>query len=241
MMHSTPKRELSKNPLPEGISEKIAEKLPNLPTRPGVYQYKNSSGKIIYVGKAINLRSRVRSYFQQGRPVDAKTKALVKNIDDVEVIVTDSEAEALILEDTLIKKFKPRYNVMLKDDKSYPYIRITNEEYPRIFTTRKFIKDGSKYFGPITEVRHKKELLKTIRSMFKLRSCKYNITAETIKNKKYKICLDYHIEKCEGPCEGLISKEEYNEHIRQAIQIINGKTKSLEEKLEKDMHSLARR
>lgn len=239
-MNSSPKRELSKQEQgKEGVSEKIKEKLPNLPTSPGVYQYKNDRGKVIYVGKAINLRNRVRSYFQRGRPVDAKTKALVKNIDDVEVIVTDSEAEALILEDTLIKKFRPKYNIMLKDDKTYPYIRVTNEPYPRIFTTRTIIRDGSKYFGPITEVRNKKELLKTLTNMFQLRSCRHYISDETIENKKYKLCLDYHIDKCEGPCEGLISQGEYNENIKRAIQIINGKTHALEKKLEEEMTSLA--
>jgi excinuclease ABC subunit C len=131
----------------ESVPETVREKLPRLPTRPGVYQYKNAEVKIIYVGKAKNLRNRVRSYFQEGRPVDAKTKALVKKITDLEVIVTDSEAEALILEDTLIKKFRPKYNIMLKDDKTYPYVRVTNEQFPKIFVTRTVVRDGPRQPG----------------------------------------------------------------------------------------------
>ncbi|MCX7736571.1 MAG: excinuclease ABC subunit UvrC [Candidatus Kapabacteria bacterium] len=216
----------------------LPEKLINLPTKPGVYQFLNQTGKVIYVGKAINLRNRVKSYFQS-RPQDAKTTALVKHIADVEVIVTDSEAEALILEDTLIKKLKPRYNILLRDDKSYPYVRITNEPYPRIFPTRKVIRDGSKYLGPFTEVRNLRALMRILRTLFRIRSCDLNITEETISKKKHKICLDYHIQKCDGPCEGLISQEKYNENIKNAVQIINGKTDELEKFFEKQMLSLA--
>ncbi|TAL69205.1 MAG: excinuclease ABC subunit C [Bacteroidetes bacterium] len=223
----------------ESFILELQEKVKSMPTNPGVYQYKNQAGKIIYIGKAKNLRNRVKSYFQTKRPVDAKTKVMIQKIKDVEVIVTDSEAEALILEDTLIKKYRPKYNIMLKDDKSYPFVRVTNEPYPRIFATRKVIKDGSKYFGPYTEVRQLKNLLKTIRTLFLIRSCDLNLTDESIANKKFKLCLDYHIKKCEGPCEGLISREKYNENIRQAVQIINGKTRELERKLENDMEKLS--
>lgn len=217
----------------------LQEKLDNLPTDAGVYQYKDREGKVIYVGKAKNLRNRVRSYFQKGRSRDAKTTALVRKIIDLEVIVTDSAVEALILEDTLIKKLRPRYNILLKDDKSYPYIRVTNEPYPRVFATRKVIRDGSKYFGPYTDVKYVRYLLKTLRSIFQIRSCDFNITDETIAAGKFKICLDYHIGKCEGPCEGLVSQEHYNDMIRQVMQVLNGKTRSLEKSLELDMGHLA--
>jgi excinuclease ABC subunit C len=223
----------------ESSYEIFLSKVRRLPTKPGIYQYKNSAGIIIYVGKAKNLRNRVRSYFQDGRPVDAKTKALVRHIADFEVIVTDSEAEALLLEDTLIKKHKPKYNIMLRDDKSYPYVRVTNEPFPRIFATRKVIRDGSKYYGPFTEAGHLKHVLKTLRALFLFRSCDFHITDDTIEKKKYKLCLDFHIKKCEGPCEGLVPKEKYQDNVRQAIQVLNGKTKDLEKKLEKEMEELS--
>ena len=217
----------------------VREKLDSLPTDPGVYQYKDRDGKVIYVGKAKNLRNRVRSYFQKGRPKDAKTQALVRKICDLEVIVTDSAVEALILEDTLIKKLRPRYNVMLRDDKTYPYIRITNEPYPRIFATRKVIRDGSKYFGPYTDVKYVRNLLKTLRAMFPIRSCDWNLNDETISAGKFKVCLDYHIGKCEGPCEGLVSQARYAEMIDQVRQVLSGKTRGLERALESEMGFLA--
>jgi excinuclease ABC subunit C len=217
----------------------VQEKLESLPTDPGVYQYKDRDGKVIYVGKAKNLRNRVRSYFQKGRPRDAKTQALVRRIADLEVIVTDSAVEALILEDTLIKKLRPRYNVMLRDDKTYPYIRITNEPFPRVFATRKLIRDGSKYFGPYTDVKYVRNLLKTLRSIFPIRSCDWNLNAETIGAGKFKVCLDYHIGKCEGPCEALVSQERYRDMIDQVRQVLNGKTRDLERVLEDEMGFLA--
>ncbi|HPI18908.1 MAG TPA: excinuclease ABC subunit UvrC [Candidatus Kapabacteria bacterium] len=217
------------------INLQIKEKIDNLPTRPGVYQFFNSNGVIIYVGKAKNLRNRVRSYFQEAHIVDAKTKVMVSKIANLEVIVVDSEAEALILENTLIKKLKPRYNILLRDDKSFPYIRITNEEYPRIFSTRQQIRDGSKYFGPYTDVRQMKFVMRTLRNLFQLRSCKLNITADSIQKKKHKLCLDYYIKKCNGPCEGIISKAKYDENIKLATKILNGKTQEIEKMLEEEM------
>lgn len=217
----------------------LERKVAGLPTRPGVYQHRDDSGKIIYVGKAKNLRNRVRSYFQDTRPVDAKTKALMQKIADVDVIVTDTEAEALILENNLIKEHRPKYNILLKDDKSYPYIRITKEEYPRIFKTRRVIKDGSKYFGPYTDGTYLFYLLKTLRSIFPLRSCDLPLTKTSIEQKRFKVCLDYHIKKCEGPCESIISRLQYNEYIRQAQQILSGKTRDLERQLEERMMALA--
>jgi len=215
----------------------LNEKLKNLPKRAGIYQFKNSKGKIIYVGKAINLRNRVRSYFQKRGYVDAKTKAMLTKIFDVDFIVTDSEAEALILEDSMIKQLKPRYNILLRDDKTYPYVKITNEDYPRIFITRRIVKDGSKYIGPFTEVGKMRDLMRLIRTLFYIRSCDFNITAETIKNKKHKICLDYHINKCQAPCVGYVGKAEYNEGIKSAIQVINGKTNELEKQFAEKMES----
>jgi excinuclease ABC subunit C len=221
------------------ISLTLQEKLDNLPTDPGVYQYRDREGTVIYVGKAKNLRNRVRSYFQQGRPRDAKTKALVSKIADLELIVTDSAVEALILEDTLIKKLKPRYNIMLRDDKSYPYIRVTAEPFPRVFATRKVIRDGSRYFGPYTDAKYVHYLLKTLRSIFPIRSCDLALNAETIGAGKFKVCLDYHIGKCMGPCEALQSQEQYHEMMNQVIQVLNGKTRDLERTLEKEMEYLA--
>lgn len=213
--------------------------LDNLPNKPGVYQFLNSSGKIIYVGKAKNLKNRVRSYFQQGKIFDAKTKALISNIANVEFIVVDSEIEALLLEDNLIKKHKPKYNVMLRDDKTFPYIKITKDIFPKIYSTRKLVKDGSKYFGPYSDVRNMKQILKLIRELFQIRTCSLNLTEENIEKKKFRVCLDYHINKCEGPCEGLISKLEYNRNIEKAIQILNGKFKDVERQLEQEMNEYA--
>jgi hypothetical protein len=185
----------------------LQKKLENLPKLPGVYLFKNKNDKIIYIGKAKSLYHRVKSYFSPNLN-SLKTEALVSKIADLDVIVTDNEVEALILEANLIKQHKPRYNVNLKDDKSYPYIVITNEDFPQVYPTRRVVMDGSKYFGPYTEVKTMKQALKVLRDVFKIRSCKYNLTEETIQKGKYKVCLDYHIKKCDGPCEGLISKEE---------------------------------
>lgn len=216
----------------------LAEKLHHLPRNPGVYLYKNAEGTVIYVGKAKNLRARVRSYFQD-RPMDAKTKALVQQIANLEFIITDSEVEALILENTLIKEHKPRYNILLKDDKSYPYIRVTNEPFPRIFPTRKIIRDGSKYFGPYTEGKYLTAMMETLRSIFPIRSCRLDLTEEAIAQGKFKVCLDYHIKKCEGPCEALQNKEQYNAIIRQAVQILKGKTRSVEQEITTAMNRAA--
>ena len=204
----------------------LENKLKNLPSNPGVYQFKDANGKVIYVGKARNLKHRVRSYFH-GSITNAKTLALVKKIRDFELVVTDSEIEALVLENNLIKQLKPRYNIDLKDDKSFPFIKVTNEPYPQIFSTRRVVKDGSKYFGPYTSVKSMRAALRMINRIFKIRSCKYDINETTIAQKKYKICLDYHIKKCDGPCEGLISQQEYNEMVQEVIKVIKGKTDDL--------------
>ncbi len=217
----------------------LQEKLDSLPTNPGVYQFKSAEGKFLYIGKAKNLRNRVRQYFQKSRTPDPRLDVMISKISDVDIIVTDSEVEALILEANLIKKFKPRYNVDLKDDKSYPYIVITNEPFPRVFVTRKIVRDGSKYFGPYTDVKTMRYALKTIRDIFKVRSCNYYIDDEVVQEKKIKVCLDYHIKKCYGPCEGLISQEKYHAMIQQVAQLLKGKTGDLVKTLEAEMQRLS--
>jgi excinuclease ABC subunit C len=213
----------------------LTDKLDALPTGPGVYQFKNAEGKVIYVGKAQNLRSRVRQYFQKSRAEDPKTDALVSRIVDVDLMVTDSDIEALILEANLIKKFKPRYNVILKDDKSYPYIVVTNEPFPRVFVTRRFIRDGSRYFGPYTDVKTMRFALKTVRDIFMIRSCNYDLTEESIRKGKFKLCLDYHIKKCEGPCEGLVSREQYGKMIERVASVLRGRTSVVVDALQQEM------
>jgi len=218
------------------MNPQLQNKLSNLPTKPGVYQFINDKGKIIYVGKANNLRNRVKSYFRSKIP-NAKTEALISKIADLELVVTDSEVEALVLENNLIKENKPRYNVNLKDDKSFPFIKVTNEPYPRIFSTRRAIRDGSKYFGPYTSVKSMKSALRMINQIFKIRSCKYDINDETIAKKKFKVCLDYHIKKCDGPCEGLVSEKDYNEMVDEVVKVIRGRTDDLIKDLDKKMKS----
>jgi excinuclease ABC subunit C len=217
----------------------LQDKLDNLPTSPGVYQFKNKDGLIQYVGKAVNLRNRVRSYFHQSRNHEPRIASMVSRICDLEVITTDSEVEALILEANLIKLHKPRYNVNLKDDKSYPYIVVTNEPYPRVFVTRRIRRDGSRYFGPYTDVLTMRAALKTVRDIFMIRSCNFLIDDEFIAKKKTRVCLDYHIKKCEGPCEGLVSKEQYNAMIANVEQVLNGKVTMVLESLQKQMNAMA--
>ncbi|HLF13554.1 MAG TPA: excinuclease ABC subunit UvrC [Bacteroidota bacterium] len=207
--------------------EALREKLRSLPAKPGVYQMLSGSGEVLYIGKAVNLRSRVRSYFQSGIGKNPRLRAMTAKVADVEIIVTDSEVEALILETTLIKERKPRYNVDLKDDKSYPYIVITNEPYPRVFPTRRIIRDGSKYFGPYTDVRNMHSSLKMVRDMYRVRSCNFFIDDEAIRKKKFRLCLDYHIRKCDGPCEGLIDAAAYRDMIREVELILRGRTSAL--------------
>ena len=236
----------------------LEEKLESLPAKPGVYQFKNAEGKVVYVGKAQNLRSRVRQYFsargarpnelggrgsasggQQSRAFDPKLDALVSKIADVELMVTDSEVEALILEANLVKKLKPRYNVSLKDDKSYPYIVITNEPFPRVFVTRRIVRDGSRYFGPYTDVKTMRFALKTVRDIFMIRSCNYDLTPESIEKRKFKLCLDYHIKKCEGPCEGLVTAEHYNAMIDKVAKVLRGRTDDVVQSLQGEMEELS--
>ncbi|MCB2204420.1 excinuclease ABC subunit UvrC [bacterium] len=221
------------------MPDELAFKLKNLPRAPGVYQFRNTDGKIIYVGKAKNLRNRVRSYFQERGTYDPKRDIMVAKIADLELVVTDSEVEALLLENNLIKEHSPRYNIRLKDDKSYPYIVVTNEPYPRVFSTRRIIRDGSRYYGPYTDVKGMHLMLRTIRSIFPIRSCDYRLDEEVIAQGKVKLCLDYHIDKCEGPCEGLVSGDDYNHMITQVEQLLKGKTRGLQKQLEEEMNEQA--
>ena len=221
------------------MTDELREKLKHLPTRPGVYQHKDSEGNVLYVGKAKSLRSRVRSYFQEAKPQDGRLRIMIRKIADVEVIVTDTEAEALILENNLIKKLKPRYNVNLRDDKSYPFICIKNERFPRVFPTRRVRKDGSKYFGPYTDVKNMRLMLRTIRSIFMLRTCNLNLSQEAIDAGKYQTCLEYHIKKCAAPCVGLQTEESYNQTIAQIEKLLNGHTKELIGLLRDEMKRLA--
>ena len=216
----------------------LSVQIKSLPTLPGVYQYYDADGKILYVGKAKNLRKRVASYFTK-KHENGKTRVLVKKIVSVKHIVVETESDALLLENNLIKKHQPRYNVLLKDDKTYPWICIKKEAFPRIFLTRKLIKDGSDYYGPFTSVRTSRALLSLIKELYPLRTCNYKLSPENIKNKKYKICLEYHIKNCKGACEGKQSEEDYREDIEEIKNIIKGNFKSSLYKFEKLMHDFA--
>lgn len=192
-----------------------------LPNQPGVYQYYDRQGKILYVGKAKNLRKRVASYFTKNHD-NAKTRVLVKKIARIEHIVVETETDALLLENNLIKKYQPRYNVMLKDDKTYPWICIKKEPFPRVFLTRKVLRDGATYFGPYASVRTARVLLDLIRELYPLRTCTYDLRAAHIAEKKYKLCLDYHIGNCKAPCEGLQEAADYDQGITAIRKILKG-------------------
>lgn len=211
----------------------LQTKLENLPTSPGVYLMKNDQGEIIYVGKAINLRNRVRSYFRELKPDQAKTKALVKHIADLEYIIADNELEALVLECNLIKKYRPKYNINLKDDKTYPFLKITNEDYPQVLVTRRVLKDGARYYGPYPSVNELRNSLELIRKIFPFRSCKQKVFTND------RPCLNAHIQMCYAPCIGRISKEEYNEMIEQVALFFEGKQDGLVKRLQKEMEAAA--
>ncbi len=204
------------------------DKVKQVPTKPGVYFFKNETGEIIYIGKAKHLRNRVRSYFQNSKHQSAKNISMIKRIVDIEWIVVRTEVEALLTEANLIKKHQPHYNINLRDDKSFPYIRITKEPYPRVFITREIIRDGSKYFGPYTDVRHLRRSLKAVHRIFPVRSCDFFIDDKSIEDKKVSLCLDYHIKKCQGPCEGMVNEKDYNDMIKQVIEFLQGRTKETE-------------
>jgi excinuclease ABC subunit C len=214
----------------------LQQKLEHLPVEPGVYLYKNAQGRIIYVGKARSLRQRVRSYFQESRPLDPKTQHLVSEIADLEYIVTDSEVEALILESTLVKKNQPRYNVNLKDDKSFPYLKLTvNEAFPRIFITRRIKKDGALYFGPFLPASYARQTIKLINKYFRLRACNLEVNGTLPRP-----CLDYQMKRCLGPCvAGLCTKAEYDRAVEDVKLLLSGKTDELIRQLEHRMEEAA--
>ncbi|WP_282133000.1 excinuclease ABC subunit UvrC [Cellulophaga baltica] len=199
--------------------------LSTLPNNPGVYQFYDAEDKILYVGKAKNLKKRVSSYFTKNHEI-GKTRVLVKKIRSIKHIVVPTESDALLLENNLIKKYQPRYNVLLKDDKSYPWICIKNERFPRIFPTRRHIKDGSEYFGPYTSMKTVKTLLDLIKSVYPLRTCNYDLSKEKIESGKYKVCLEYHLKNCKGPCEDYQDVEEYHRQIEEIREILKGNFKS---------------
>ena len=203
----------------------IDVQLSSLPNNPGVYQFYDSEGKVLYVGKAKNLKKRVTSYFTKNHEY-GKTRVMVKKIETIKHIVVATESDALLLENSLIKKFRPRYNILLRDDKSYPWICIKNERFPRIFPTRKLIKDGSEYYGPFTSMRTVRTLLDLIKSVYPLRTCNYDLSQEKIKAGKYKRCLEYHLGNCKAPCEGLQPAEDYHRQIDDIRDIIKGNFKS---------------
>jgi len=216
----------------------IDVQLTSLPTSPGVYQFYDLEGTILYVGKAKNLKKRVSSYFTKNHEY-GKTRVLVKKIEAIKHIVVPTESDALLLENNLIKKYRPRYNVLLKDDKSYPWICLKNERFPRLFPTRKLIKDGSEYFGPYTSMKTVRTLLDLIKSVYPLRTCKYDLSREKIKAGKYKVCLEYHLGNCKGPCEDLQTEEEYNRQIADIREIVKGNFKSSLQYFKGQMKNLA--
>lgn len=221
--------------------DKLDPLIKTLPDKPGIYQYFDSNGKILYIGKAKNLRKRVSSYFTKDHPLSGKLRVLVKKIYDIQHTVVDTELDALLLENNLVKEYQPRYNVMLKDDKTFPWICIKKEPFPRIFSTRNLIRDGSEYFGPYASVRMMNTLLDLIRQLYQLRTCKYNLSQENIKKRRYKVCLEYHLGNCQGPCEGLQDEEDYNQTIASIRDIIRGNITLVIERLKSLMKEYAGR
>ena len=220
------------------MRDELKLKISLLPDSPGVYRYKNRDGVIIYVGKAKNLKRRVNSYFNREHSV-LRTNMLVRNIWDMEYTVVNTEEEALDLENSLIKEFQPHYNVLLKDDKSYPWICVTKELYPRVFVTRDALKRGAKYYGPYPHAKVAHTLLDVIRQIYPLRTCTHNVSRETIEQLKHRLCLQYHIKRCEGCCRGLVTVEQYSRYIEEIKQILNGDVAQLSEYLVTEMNRLA--
>lgn len=221
------------------LNEYLKNIIQNIPEKPGCYQYYDDKGTIIYVGKAKNLKKRVSQYFTKNHHDSPKTRVLVSKIHDIKYIVVDTEEDTLLLENNLIKEYQPRYNVLLKDDKTYASIVIRNEFFPRVYQTRNIIKDGSQYFGPYPSVLSIKALLEIMHKLYPIRTCTLNLSPEKIKEGKYKVCLEYHIKRCKGPCENLQSLEEYNQNIESIRQILKGDINIVSKKLFDEMQQCA--
>ena len=219
-------------------SQALKEKISILPDTPGCYLYYDAAGNVIYVGKAKNLKRRVSSYFNRTHD-SVRTMLLVRNIADMRYIVVPTEQDALNLENSLIKEYKPHYNVLLKDDKSYPWIVVTKEHYPRVFLTRTRIKDGSKYFGPYTNAGVAKAVLNLIRELYPVRTCRHAITPDYVAKGKGRLCLEYHLKNCMGCCTGLIGQDRYGEMMDHVRQILRGDTQELLDYLRAEMEKLA--
>lgn len=222
----------------EEILEYIKTILAVMPEKPGCYEYFDEKGAIIYVGKAKNLKRRVSSYFNKQQDSN-KTRVLVKQIRDIKYFVVDTEQDALLLENSLIKQYHPRYNVLLKDDKTYPSIVVKNEYFPRIYQTRNIIRDGSRYYGPYPSVYTAKVMLQLVKELYPLRTCKYPLTPENIRDGKYSVCLEYHIKRCKGPCEGLQSLEEYMRNVAEIKEILRGNISQVSKHLYEQMMQLS--
>lgn len=222
----------------EEVLRHIKSILAVIPEKPGCYQYFDEKGTIIYVGKAKNLKRRVSSYFNKQHDSN-KTRVLVKQIRDIKYFVVDTEQDALLLENNLIKQYHPRYNVLLKDDKTYPSIVVKNEYFPRIYQTRNIVRDGSRYYGPYPSVYTAKVMLQLIKDLYPIRTCKYPLTPESIREGRYKVCLEYHIKRCKGPCEGLQSLEEYQQNVSEIKEILRGNISQVSKHLYGQMQKLA--
>ncbi len=212
--------------------QKIAH---TIPKNPGIYKFLNEADKILYVGKAKNLKNRLNSYFVNDKQKSFKTRTLVKNAHHLEYLIVDTEHDALLLENTMIKKYQPRYNIMLKDGKSYTYICVKKERFPRVFFTRNLIKDGSTYYGPYTSKFRAKIIFDIVKKLFKLRTCTLNLSARNIEQKKFNVCLEYHIKNCQGPCVGEESEEDYNEKIKQVKNVLRGHFKPVKDYIKEQM------
>ena len=222
----------------EAYDKRLKLIVQNLPEKPGCYQYLDEQGTVIYVGKAKNLKRRVSSYFIKENQTD-KTRMLVSKISDLKYIVVETEWDAFLLENNLIKRYKPRYNILLKDDKTYPSICITREEYPRVFKTRKIIRNGSEYFGPYSHVGTLNGLLQIIAQAYKIRTCRLPLTDDTIRAGKFRECLEYHIKNCPAPCMGHISRKEYNAQVAEIREILKGRSQELTKSMMQEMKQLA--